>query len=63
MQCMDCPNKTKFYELNNSADLYHFYDDGTVQHIESGEGYFEGWECVECGSRDVKENANAAASN
>ena len=56
MKCMDCDNKNRFYELSESADLYVFKDDGTLDHIDSGEGFVEGWECAECGSRDVKES-------
>ena len=56
MNCMDCSNKTRFFELNGSADLLVFKEDGTLDHRDSGDDYFEGFECAECGSRDVREN-------
>ena len=56
MNCMDCSNKTRFFELHGSADLLVFKEDGTLDHRDSGDDYFEGFECAECGSRDVREN-------
>lgn len=55
MKCMDCPNTRMFYDLNNTADTYYFKPDGTLDYMESGEHYSEGWECAECGSNDVRE--------
>lgn len=55
MQCMDCDNKRTFYDKNNVADTLHFKEDGTLDYIEKGEHCFEGYECAECGSSDVRE--------
>lgn len=55
MKCMECPNNRAFFYLENSADIYYYKEDGTFDYVDSGESYFESFECVECGSTDVKE--------
>lgn len=55
MKCMDCDNTRKFYDLTNCADILYFKEDGTLDYVDSGEHYSEGYECAECASKDVRE--------
>lgn len=55
MKCLECGNKTRFYELFSGAHIIEFDEAGNLMFSDSGEEVFEDWECMECNSKNVEE--------
>lgn len=54
MKCRDCGNETTFHDVQSVMDTLTF-EDGVLVSTESGEHFWEGYECTDCGSDNVEE--------